>query len=96
MVLACRYFCDNPMACAGIRPIAFVDQLSVIDRHYRSGEAAKGANNRRILRAQRRPATADLFSCCARGFAKIKISAIARNSLRCKAFRPFRENNPND
>jgi len=72
MVLAFRYFCDNPMACAGIRPIAFVDQLSVIDRCYRSDEAAKGANNIRILRAQRRPANADLFSFRARHFAKNK------------------------
>ncbi|NJC99820.1 hypothetical protein [Candidatus Erwinia dacicola] len=84
------------MACIVIRPIAFVDQLSVIDRRYRSDEAAKGANHIRILLAQRRPAIADPFACIARYFAKIKIRAMTGNALRRKAFRAFRGNNPND
>jgi hypothetical protein len=61
MMLARRYFYGNPIACGVVRPIAFVDQLSVIDRRYRSSEATERPAYAPVLRDAHLPTIADPF-----------------------------------
>lgn len=59
MMLARHYFYGNPMVCRVERPIAFIDQLSVIDRRYRSSEATDRPVYDPVIRDAPQPTTAD-------------------------------------